>query len=648
MNLGLRENIDDIFFKDEYIRIIMGILKEKFEGHPKLQPLLNTENTNKNKIQPTEETTWNRGLNKKRDSENNQFMNLWNQFYRSLENSIGTAVHESLSQEHFTSLPVSSRPMSSTQVSSSPVSSLLASSTSSATSFFATSTPASSFFFKDKNNKSVIDLSGNKTDQSGNEIDENGNIINTPSNMQFVIDTSNSPETRLIYRNSVSVFTNTFSKLDKFIPIMNAFFQKFVFYLAKNYVSILIREGKPYNKGDSFNEEETESVKFVAEMFFTMILLPFCLIFSYNWFFLLCYSQIFNPEKKIIETAINISNSNFYKKNIVPLSEWYILRYLFESPFDPLMWLDYFLLTFVVGIIKNMVGGIGYLLLYYGLFALFSWLLLDSLLNTNLESGLTDESDVINNEIDENSVIYTSKYNGFYNILKIICMSLIIVSGVKYFIGDVPNLVEYIVPSIVGVVIFVIVFLFKYVFRILLNISDPFLVISVLSVILYLFIYSFLAIPLYSGLDYKNFMTVKQYVSLFLQYNGEYDIKNGEFKKEITYGPEPSQEFWCKVKLCMSIFFSHNSFLTLIIIFCITLLVKNFVVSHGFLVKFVNLGLLGLITVIISSLKFYDTYKTFNNEWIKVRMDKDKKYKTFWEGIWEGILILMGPFSGST
>jgi len=140
-------------------------------------------------------------------------------------------------------------------------------------------------------------------------------------------------------------------------------------------------------------------------------------------------------------------------------------------------------------------------------------------------------------------------------------------------------------------------------------------------------------------------MTVKQYVSLFLQYNGEYDIKKGEFKQERTCGSEPSQKLWCKVKLCMSIFFSHNSFLTLIIIFCITLLVKNFVVSHGFLVKFVNLGLLGLITVVISSFKFYDTYSTFNNEWKNVKENENKTddNKTFWQGILSLASIFSGP-----
>ena len=632
----------------------MGILKENFEEHPKLQPLLNTDNTNKNKIQPTEETIWNRRLYEKKDNVNNQIMNQWNNFifsvfslFPSLMNSNGTAVQESLTQEHFTSSPMYS------------------------------------FFLNDKSGKSVLDFSANRTDENttyededenttdengnttdryGNITDKNGNTTDrygnkikktknespSPSNIKFALDTANSPKTYSIYYNSKSVFFNTFSKLDRMIPIMNAFFQKVVFYLAKNYVKVFSELND--NDNDNYIGDRGTDISFVAEMFFTMILLPFCLIFSYNWFFLLCYSQIFNPEKNITEGAINISNTDFYKKNIVPLSEWYILRYLFESPFAPLMWLDYFLLTFVVRIIKDMVNGIGYLLLYYAIFFLFSWLLLDSLLNKNLESrSINNDNEDLMGEIDENVEIgYSLQYNGFYAILKIICMALIIVSGVMYIFGDFPDVLTSYPPiSIFGTILLIFIILIRYIFRILINISDPFLVISVFSVILYLFIYSFLAIPLYTGLDYQNFTTVKQYISLFLQYNGEYDIKKGEFKKERTCGKKQSQKLWCVVKLCMSIFFSHNSFLTLIIIFCITLIIKNFAVVTNLQIKFFNFFWFGLITGVMLVLKFRDAKNTFINEWAKVE-SIDTKDKTFWEGIREGIIIILGPFSGPT
>jgi hypothetical protein len=314
------------------------------------------------------------------------------------------------------------------------------------------------------------------------------------------------------------------------------FLQNSVDNLAKNYVHLFSFDD--YSNQTKENQENQKfDQEFISQQLFTLFTFPFFLFITYNWFFLMFYTNTVgeNGKNRINADVKPITETDFYQNKFLPVLNYvpisYVLKpillYFFEFPLKPVMTADYTLnvvLREKLGqFIPDSLSIFVFYLVFIGLLSVDNKFCTISEKEEPSENSEKGEYDLCGDDLDDptqhNSKTPNSKNAGsscdkikqvtnrFFQAIKSLCIIVIVFFWLFYVGNFTLENVQYLqgLPWFISIIVVMFVIIIMFILRLVINLSDSFILLSASLVTLYLFIYSFFGMCWYSGIFGKDF-----------------------------------------------------------------------------------------------------------------------------------------------
>jgi hypothetical protein len=413
------------------------------------------------------------------------------------------------------------------------------------------------------------------------------------------------------------------SDLDTCNLSFNGMLQEKLNYLAEKYVK-LFSLGDYHNATHENQEKKANDVQYISRQMFIIILLPFCLYFTYNWFFVLCYTnKIDIPVDIITETPYY----TFFVDKILNLEPNFVkpvLLYFFKFPLKVVLDIDYFLIKFLRDRINTYVPNDLYIFVFYLMF----WILysLDNKFcdyitgndqdgTTGLDIdilGLNGENDLCGDELDnpydkpttsgeDPCAEYQQCNSMVFSYIQMLCIAAIFFYWIQSIFhtfsltpSNVINLMRIAQTPFPFSIIIIIIIALIILLRIIANLWDYFVNLSVHTVIVYLFFYSCLVmlfkigpVDLYSmTVAMDDFMTTGRTDGIKIV-----SVNENEFDRKIIDA--------------LRTFISKDKFSLLLLITLIIGFFKSFFHIQSYHLRICNALLYAGCIMFICSYKFY-------------------------------------------
>ena len=305
--------------------------------------------------------------------------------------------------------------------------------------------------------------------------------------------------------------------IDKCSLSFNGILQEKLNYLAEKYVALF--SFSDYKNATIENQTKKASdIQHISRQMFSIALLPICFFFTYNWFFLLCYTNKVNiPVEVITETPYYtylVDTLNMEPNFIKP-----VLLYFFEFPLKSVLNVDYFLMQFLRDKINATVPNNMYIFVFYALY----WILYsldnkfcDFITGDNQDGGDIEEADGENDLCgyklenpysnpfsssgppkEDPCTEYKKCSNMIFDYIKMLSIIAIVFYWIQSIFGvfalspqTMMNLVRLFTTPFPFNIIILIVICLIFILRLVANLWDYFIDLSAYSIILYGFIYS--------------------------------------------------------------------------------------------------------------------------------------------------------------
>jgi len=485
-----------------------------------------------------------------------------------------------------------------------------------------------------------------------------------PSSIKEGISTQSA---RDFFSSSYSTISNYYNLFDggseSPFSRMSRKIKEMLYYLADGYVSIFSFDDYDNNKISSDNKKK--DTYFITNKLFYIFSLPFFYYITYNWFFLLVWShhnkdQPSDEINVLTEFKIYKGYDTFVKSNtIIQKIINPLILYVLEFPLKPLFLLDQLVIT----IIRNKTKDTNYPIALFYSFFFFILFMNNDFCNPDDEYESNDKDNTSNpnndseNDLcgDENPNPYSHEdkennnekkakecLNYFYSVLKIICMNIIIIFWSIYvvcyssevifgipmcneekreaMISNMTNknmtntksmsMRDFAIKGIISIpnflisiLLIILIVIFCFLFRLILNLSDFFLDMSVGILLLYIVIYSFFAC----------FM----YLHIFSQSEDIYDFFNifrTVFTKMDEYIEESVIAGYNDPKPTLFTFlFTREKLLLIYIFLLISIMIQTFLKINSFHLRLITGCGFFFISFLLFVYKFYQSKKNMDN-----------------------------------